>query len=255
MAGEHSRIIVWFSCGAASAVAAKVTVDAYAKRFPVEVVNIDMSQDEHPDNERFLLDVQGWIGQKIIRLKSEKYQSIDEVFLKERYIAGVMGAACTKRMKRAVQDKYVRSDDTKVLGMTADERPRIDRITTRYPDERFLWVLADCGITKDECFGILSAANIKLPAMYHLGYDHNNCIGCVKGGAGYWNKIRRDFPAVFKRRAEIERDIGASILKDVYLDELDPEAGRDVKQPNIECGLFCEGNNELLQLAINSNHR
>lgn len=30
--------------------------------------------------------------------------------------------------------------------------------------------------------------------MYDLGYANNNCIGCVKGGIGYWNKIRIDFP-------------------------------------------------------------
>ncbi len=37
--------------------------------------------------------------------------------------------------------------------------------------------------------------------MYDLGYPNNNCIGCVKGGMGYWNKIRKDFPEVFQKRA------------------------------------------------------
>ena len=42
---------------------------------------------------------------------------------------------------------------------------------------------------------MLQNAGIELPEMYKLGYQHNNCIGCVKSsGAGYWNKIKIDFP-------------------------------------------------------------
>ena len=33
-----------------------------------------------------------------------------------------------------------------------------------------------------------------------MGYNNNNCIGCIKGGMGYWNKIRVDFPEVFEKR-------------------------------------------------------
>ena len=62
--------------------------------------------------------------------------------------------------------------------------------------------------------------------MYDLGYPNNNCIGCIKGGMGYWNKIRTDFPDVFEHRAKLEKELGFSILKDshgnpVFLDELE----------------------------------
>ena len=80
--------------------------------------------------------------------------------------------------------------------------------------------------------------------MYELGYDHNNCIGCVKGGRGYWNKIRVDFPDSFDRMAKIERKIKATCLKDsdgnrVYLDELDPKSGNFKKEEAISCGIDC----------------
>ena len=46
---------------------------------------------------------------------------------------------------------------------------------------------------------------------------------------GYWNKIRIDFPEIFKQMAEAEREVSASCLKNkegkIYLDELDPKAG------------------------------
>jgi hypothetical protein len=40
------------------------------------------------------------------------------------------------------------------------------------------------------------------------GYDHNNCIGCVKAGAWYLNKIRVDFPWRFQEQMELEEWLG-----------------------------------------------
>ena len=48
----------------------------------------------------------------------------------------------------------------------------------------------------------------------------------------------------------LERYLGYSILRKSYLDELDPEAGRDVKEPNIECGMYCMGGDDVIQLAL-----
>ena len=76
-------------------------------------------------------------------------------------------------------------------------------------------------LTKEDTHAILNRLGIRRPAMYDLGYQNNNCIGCVKGGMGYWNKIRKDFPEVFERRAKLEREIEHSCIKGVFLDELD----------------------------------
>ena len=79
--------------------------------------------------------------------------------------------------------------------------------------------------------------------MYQLGYQNNNCIGCPKGGIGYWNKIRRDFPQTFTRMAELERAIGASVLRSngesLWLDDLDPQRGNHADEPSFECSLLC----------------
>ena len=95
-------------------------------------------------------------------------------------------------------------------------------------------------IGKEEAHEILWASGIKRPAMYNLGYHNNNCVGCIKGGKGYWNKIRVDFPKVFKARAELERWAGASCINGVFLDELNPEAGRHDEPINDDCGILCE---------------
>ena len=81
------------------------------------------------------------------------------------------------------------------------------------------------------------------PKMYELGYANNNCVGCVKGGMGYWNHIRKDFPEVFESRAKLEREVGHSMLKDkngpVYLDELDPNRGDMNTEIMPDCGIMC----------------
>ena len=65
----------------------------------------------------------------------------------------------------------------------------------------------------------------------------------MKGGIGYWNKIRRDLPDRFRRIAEIERKVGDTCLKDehgrIWLDELDPTRGDDVAPIVPDCSLFC----------------
>jgi len=79
--------------------------------------------------------------------------------------------------------------------------------------------------------------------MYRMGYPNQNCVGCVKGGMGYWNKIRVDFPEVFAEMAILEREIGATCLKDakgkVWLDELDPNRGNMNLEIFPECGIAC----------------
>ena len=83
-----------------------------------------------------------------------------------------------------------------------------------------------------------------LPEMYRLGYANNNCIGCVKGGMGYFNAIRVDFPEAFNKLAKLERDIGHAINKDkegpVYLDELHPDRGNFKRDQPLDCGFSCE---------------
>ena len=100
--------------------------------------------------------------------------------------------------------------------------------------------LIENGLSKAECHGMASKMGLKRPVMYDLGYPNNNCIGCVKGGMGYWNKIRIDFPDVFERRARQERDIRHSCIKGVYLDELAPDRGRMDMEVMEECSITCQ---------------
>ena len=230
------RILVWLSCGAASACAAKLTLEQYPD---AEVLYCDTLAFEHPDNRRFLRDVEQWLGVTVKILRSEKYSDIFDVFNKTGWLVGHGMARCTIELKRAVREAYQMPGDLHVFGMGADEAGRIARFEANSPKLRLLWPLRDRGMNKQACLNMLMRAGIELPMMYRLGYRNNNCVGCVKGGMGYWNKIRHDFPAAFERMARQERKMGATCIKGVYLDELDPVSGNYASEYEIECGPVC----------------
>ena len=194
-----------------------------------------------------MYDVEKWIGKEIELLSSPKYKDIYDVFDKTGWLVGVGGAKCTKVLKRDVRKAYQKEGDLHLFGMTADEGDRIDDFEDNNPDLSVEWILRERDIKKADCYRIVQRAGIELPMMYRLGYNNANCVGCVKGGAGYWNKIRRDFPSVFDKMARQERKMDVAILathtggvrKRVFLDMLDPSAGRDVPFPDIECGVVC----------------
>lgn len=238
------RIIVWFSCGAASAVAAKVALDRF-KGEDIEVIYCDTLKYEHPDNTRFLADVEKWIQRPIKIMKNNNYTDIMDCFRKLRFIVGPHGAPCTRLMKKQVRLDYASPLDVHVFGMTAEEHGRIDQMGRDNPQMWNEWVLRDARITKQDCYRIVQEAGIKLPEMYRLGYKNNNCIGCVKGGTGYWNKIRQDFPERFDEMAALEKEIGGKICKikgeRIWLSDLPYGIGR-YEEEDIECGVLCTMN-------------
>ena len=231
------RIICWFSCGAASAIATKLAISNNNGKFPLEIVYTEV-KEEHPDNQRFLTDCEKWFGQEIKVIGNDKYErSIYKTF--EKSAMNIKGASpCTQKLKKEVRLKYEKPDDIHVFGYTIEEQDRYDRFLDAN-NIKTLVPLIDKGLGKIDCLAMLQNANIELPVMYKLGYANNNCIGCVKGGKGYWNKIKVDFPEQFDRMAKLERFKKQTVLKDVYLDELPPDAGNYPQEPDIQCGIFC----------------
>lgn len=202
-------------------------------------------KEESKDNLRFLnefVDTTG-IPVKIIGDESMDY-SIFKVFHKRKFIKGPTGAPCTMILKKNVRKDYQRHGDIQIFGYTIDEMSRVDRFIDSNNEVDTDFILVDKSITKPDCMRWFSRMGFTLPEMYRLGYANNNCIGCVKGGMGYFNAIRVDFPEAFNKLAKLERDIGHAINKDkdgpVYLDELHPERGNFKRDQPLDCGFSCE---------------
>jgi hypothetical protein len=244
---EGARIICQFSCGAASAVATKLVLAQYGETCEIHIINAFI-KEEHPDNRRFLTDCEKWFDRPITVLQDEKYgASAFEVFRKKRYMKGLRGAPCSKALKREVLDAYKQPDDVMVLGYTIEEQHRLDQFIDANNDMHVIAPLIERSMSKADCLAIIERAGIELPLMYRLGYNNANCIGCVKGGEGYMNKVRRDFPEQFEELATIQEMIGPSAYlyrnrktgERFSLRDLPPDAGRhDEILP--DCGFFCE---------------
>lgn len=238
------RIVCQFSCGAASAVAAKLTL---AKHPDAYILNAFI-KNEHPDNRRFLTDCERWFGKTATVLRDEKYGSdIVQVFRRRQYMKGQYGAPCTTVLKRDLLKKWEQPGDVIVLGFTAEEAGRFDDFQERNPDRPACAPLIDAGLGKEDCKAMIERAGIELPYMYRLGYDNANCIGCVKGGEGYWRAIRADFPEQFEELATVMDEIGESAYLHRHRDtnvrfslrELgDGPVRRNEKLPS--CSFFCE---------------
>ena len=246
---EKDIIAVWFSCGAASAVAAKKTIEQYGETHIIRVINNPI-KEEHDDNRRFLKDVEKWLGIEIEIAINKDWQSFSayDVWEKRKYMEGIGGAPCTQQLKKEARRQWEDKNhhDHLVLGFTFDEVKRSKRfiLTER---SNVIEVLIDNKLTKADCFKIIQDAGIELPEIYKLGYPNANCIGCVKATSPtYWNHVRKVHPEIFKQRAEQSERIGCRLVrykgKRTFLSELPPEAkGRPMKTLKMpDCGIFCE---------------
>lgn len=234
---HDNRHVVWFSCGAASAVTAWFVLQS----LPGALLVYCDTGGEHDDNGRFLRDVERWLGVNVIVLKNEKYVDHFDVIEKTKYVNGKNGARCTVELKKKLRFEFQKVDDVQYFGYTAErrERKRAHRFCENNPEVNARFPLIENNLTKKQCVGLLQREGIEIPKMYRLGYNNNNCIGCVKGGAGYWNKVRRDFPGHFERMKSAERSVGHSCINGKYLDELKPDEGRHTDFI-IECDFVCE---------------
>lgn len=242
-----TECVVWFSNGAASAVALKLAVERFAAS-NVRAINNPIAE-EHPDNERFGRDVARWCGIEIETAVNPDYPlgSAVDVWEKRRAMCFPNGAPCTVHLKKRARQNWEAANGQPkwhVLGFTAEEKRRHERfaLTER---ENVLPILIDAGLTKWDCTDMIRRAGIELPAMYQLGYPNANCIGCVKATSPtYWNLVRQTHPDVFAERAEQSRRIGAKLVrvsgKRIFLDELDPAAKGAPLKSMPDCGLFCE---------------
>jgi 3'-phosphoadenosine 5'-phosphosulfate sulfotransferase (PAPS reductase)/FAD synthetase len=234
--------IGWFSCGVTSAIACKLAIEEYGKdNVRLFYIEIDSA---HEDNERFISDCEQWLGVKVERRRCAKYKDQFDVIEKAKYVNSPTGAMCTKVLKKDVRkaiEKEVQFDG-QIFGFEYSKKEinRAIRFAQQYGESKPLYPLIDAKMTKQQCAELLLLNGIRLPKMYELGFHNNNCIGCVKGGKGYWNHVRKHFPNEFERMAKAERIAGHSCIKNKFLDELGINEGNHESPIVPDCGTFCE---------------
>lgn len=106
------RTIIWWSTGTASAVVCRLILTEE----PEATIARCETSNEDPDNYRFEGDVMRFLNRSVTLLKSDKYDSVWDVWQGERYMAGIHGAPCTREMKIGPRLAFQRPDDIHVFG-------------------------------------------------------------------------------------------------------------------------------------------
>lgn len=231
------RKIVWYSCGAASAVAAKMS--------NADVIAYCETGSEDADNARFMVDCERWFGRPIEVLQNADYPDTWAVWEKRKWICGPDGAPCTGLLKVKPREEFQRADDVHVFGYTADagDIRRARLLRENWPDLNIETPLIDQGVTKAACLAILQTAGIKPPRVYALGFPNANCIPCCKATSpDYWALIRKHYPEQFRRMAELSRRLGARLTRiddeRIFIDEI--PANQPTTAPIApECDFLC----------------
>lgn len=208
------RTLIWFSTGAASAIAARLIL----RETPEALIVRCETGNEDEDNYRFERDVERWLNRTITVLKSDKYESVPEVWERERYMAGIDGARCTVEMKVVPRLAFQLPTDIHVFGYTADARDveRFARLKENYPELTVRAPLIEQGVTKAATMAMVERAGIALPRSYAWGFPNANCVktGCVKATSpDYWALVRKWVPEGFARTAATARELDVRLCR------------------------------------------
>lgn len=206
----NKKIIAWWSGGITSAVTCKLCIDIFGLE-NVRFIFID-THNEDEDTYRFLSDCEKWYGAKIETISGvEKYGTVQDIWRKYKSLNVATGAICSTVLKRKVREDWQKSNeyDYQAFGFELSESKRAIALTANHPKAKPIYPLMLFGYSKKDCINIVQEAGLQVPRMYELGYKNNNCFktGCVQGGIGYWQKMKREEPVKFEAMAQMEHEL------------------------------------------------
>jgi len=222
------KAIICFSGGHSSALVAIEAVRKYGKN-NVILLNHDISSHvEHKDIKRFKREVANYLELPITYANAESFEEMTPLKVALMYKGFQFqpgNALCTKYLKTDPFYKYLEqipklTDFHILYGFDAEEINRIQRRTdiVRAMGYTAEFPLADWDRTLENTEDI----GIKRPATYRV-YKHANCIGCLKAGRQHWYCVYCLRPDIWQEAKAAERELGYSIIKDAYLEELEPK--------------------------------
>lgn len=217
------RHIVCLSGGLASAWVAKWAVDSGLN----PILYFNDTKWEHKDLYRFLDDIEKKLETPILR--DSDGRSPEEVFYKESMLGNNRFPLCSKILKAKRLQKFIQPGDVVYFGIDKTEAHRAVRIKAIYDEMQVSsrFPLIENDVSKDEVRSTIQGMGIAVPAMYAMGFKHNNCSGgCVRAGKGSWSLLYRTMPDVYAERERVETEFGeyigkpVSYMKDMTLRQL-----------------------------------
>lgn len=217
--------IVCFSGGHSSALAAIETVRKYGPD-GVILLNHNISPKvEHEDIKRFKQEVADYLGIAITYANRPDWETATPISLSIKARGfGVPTKFCTSRLKTEPFHKWLRENGTPgdqiIYGFDAEEENRIRR---RRDAINAMGYIPEFPLAEwERTIFATEEIGIRRPMTYQI-YRHANCIGCLKAGKQHWYCVFCLRPDIFNEAVAAEDQIGHSIIKGVYLKDLEAE--------------------------------
>ncbi len=187
------------------------------------------SHVEHEDIKRFKQEISDYCGVPITYANMENFENMPPLEVCKKlgtFSAGTHKAFCTYNLKtepfyRYLEANFPKSTDTHVIyGFDWNEDNRINRRTD---------IIKAMGYTpefplaeQNRTINATEEVGIMRPSTYST-FKHANCIGCLKAGRQHWYVVYCLRPDIFEEAKQAEEQIGYSIIKGVYMKELEPK--------------------------------
>lgn len=234
MENNNKKYIVCYSGGHSSALVAVEAVRKFGKD-NVILLNHNISPEvEDKDIKRFKEEVADYLGIKITYANMPGWEAKTPLKVCKElggFKFGTSPVLCTYHLKTLpfqmwLKENYpvkkgeIREDIVILYGFDKNEKARIQRRSSILGQQGYKsdFPLAFWERTINE----IEEIGIKRPATYEL-HRHANCIGCLKSGMQSWYLVYCLYPNLWKEAKETEEKIGYSILKDKFLEELEPK--------------------------------
>lgn len=181
---------------------------------------------EDPDLYRFLPQAAKDVGGTLVKI--EDGRTPWEVFRAERFLGNTRVDPCSKILKRAICDKWLSANcdpetTTVYLGISWDENHRFVRAKERMASKGWTVRAPLCEepyppLGKDWAIRELQKVGLEPPALYKLGFPHNNCGGfCVKAGQAHFRLLLETMPDRYAHHERQEEELRRYLGKDVAI--------------------------------------
>jgi hypothetical protein len=227
MKQQANKHVVAFSGGVGSALVALEVAARYGVNDLV-LLNHDIDpRSEHVDIKRFKRDVANFIGVPITfsnRQGWEKSDQFDVVVEAGAFKVRNGTALCTSRMKTEpfVDWLSVQPKTPAIVVYYGFGQNEADRILRRSSIMAALGYRTAFPLAHwPRRYKGIADVGIRPPSVYAT-FKHANCTGCLKAGIQHWYVVYANHRAVFERALWAEQQIGYSIIKGHWLNELIP---------------------------------
>jgi hypothetical protein len=210
---------------------------------------------EHPDLYRFLNDIESYLEKEIVI--DADGRTPEKLFIDEYFLGNNRVPLCSKKLKAERLQKYYLSGDNLIFGIGIEEEYRVQRIIGSYQKTyvktgkycTLEFPLVNNKISNKEVATWFESTGIKLPLLYKLGFEHNNCSGgCVRQGKKQWKHLLNTLPEVYAERERVENELSVYLGKKVtYLKDC---SLKELREDYMNLPLFDNNDNDCIPECI-----